>query len=64
MVGYNRNPLNLRYRESFSIANNLCCYAVLVKASQDNVLPQPETREANIFQAFSVDYGTDSTMNF
>jgi len=53
-----------RYRESFSIANNLCCYAVLVKASQNNVLPPPEAKGGNIFQAFSVAYGTESTMNF
>jgi hypothetical protein len=46
MIEYDGSYLILRYRESFSIANNLCFYAVLFKASQDNVLPPPEAKES------------------
>jgi hypothetical protein len=36
--------LNPGYKNSFSKANNSCCYGLLVHAAYDHVLPPPEAK--------------------
>jgi hypothetical protein len=51
-------------KDVFYGVNNIHCYAVLLKASYDNVLLPPEAKVSNIFHVHSMASDRGSNINF